>query len=232
MAVVTATSLTATALKGRARRMLLDMTERSRWIYALPRLGTMDKLAVLLAEHGVARVADDAGGTVVAYGQDVSSVHVVAFDSRDLEVVLLEGSGSAVVPVMQAILETTGFVPQSELWRRALALGEPDCARSLKILAHMVVAWDDDWVDLFLLHLASPDAISRREAVLATTLAAMVARDVGPALTLLSEAHGREKFPQLGQTMAEAIRILEAYDGRALDLTAIDRELLSPPSPC
>ena len=68
----------------------------------------------------------------------------------------------------------------------------------------MVVAWDEDWSDLFLLHLASPDPVVRHDATLALTVAVMVARDAGPAPALLEEAIRREKFPKLKETMREA----------------------------
>ena len=73
----------------------------------------------------------------------------------------------------------------------------------------MVVAWDEDWADLFLLHLASPDPIARHEAALATVVAAFSARQAEPARTLLSEAKARETFPKLEQTLIEAIAAVE-----------------------
>ncbi len=74
----------------------------------------------------------------------------------------------------------------------------------------MVVAWDGDWADLFLLHLASPDPIVRHDAVTAITIAAMVARDRGPAPELLAEAAKRESYPKLKETIDEALQCVTA----------------------
>jgi hypothetical protein len=218
-------AVTEAALKERARQMLVDMTERSRWIYALVREGSIDAITAAVEQAGLPRVAHDAGGSVAKYANVDASQSLVVFDQADLDVVHVEAAGDGIVPLMQTILEATGFIPQSQLWQRALAIGEPGSGRALRILAHMVVSWDDDWTDLFLLHLASPDAVVRNDAALSTTLAAMVARDVPPALELLAEAERREKFPQLATTLAEARRVLEAYDGRAVDVAGLDRDL-------
>ena len=77
----------------------------------------------------------------------------------------------------------------------------------------MVVGWDEDWSDLFLLHLASPDPVARHEAVLGLTTAVMVAHDAGPAKELLEEAHKREKFPKLKDTIAEAMQVVSGMTG-------------------
>jgi hypothetical protein len=74
----------------------------------------------------------------------------------------------------------------------------------------MVVAWDGDWGDLFLLHLASPDPVVRHDAVTAITVAAMVARDAGPAPELLAEAGRRESYPKLKETIDEAMKCVAA----------------------
>jgi hypothetical protein len=72
------------------------------------------------------------------------------------------------------------------------------------------VAWDGDWADLFLLHLASPDPIVRHDAVTALTVAAMVARDRGPAPELLAEAAKRETYPKLKDQIEEASKCVAA----------------------
>ncbi len=208
------------ALKDRARTMLVAMTERERWIYALPREGTLAAITALMAEKGIPRVADEAEGIVARYQDERGKLNVVVFDNEQLDIVLLHGSGAGSVATLKAVLDVTSFCAQSKLWAGALDIGNPEATRALKILAHMMVCWDDDWVDLFVLHLASPDAIVRNEATLALVVAAMVAQEVDPALELLAEAEKREKFPQLQETMAEATRVLRGFDGRVI--TPID----------
>ena len=210
-------NVTEAALKERARALLVGMTERSRWVYALPRDG-FAKVCELLEAEGMQKVAEEAEGTVRRYASEGSEAAFVVFDSADLDVTLIEAEGDAVVPSMQKLLELTGFFPQSKLWGEALDIGGPRSTTSLKILAHMAVAWDEDWTDLFLLHLASPDAMVRREALSATTLAAMVARRARPAIELLEEAKRREKFPKLAETIDEGLRALRALDGQPLPI--------------
>ena len=60
--------------------------------------------------------------------------------------------------------------------------------------------------------------MARHEAVTAVTLAAMVARDVEPALLLLQEAKKREKFPKLSETISEAIGVLRQLGGQPVEL--------------
>jgi hypothetical protein len=209
--------VTEAALKERARSLLVGMTERSRWVYALPR-DSFSQVCELLESEGLPKVADDAEGKVVRHVTENETAAFVVFDNAELDVVLVEAEGDAAVPTMQKLLEITGFLPQSKLWGDALDIGGPRATRSLKILAHMAVAWDEDWTDLFLLHLASPDATVRRDALTATTLAAMVARDAQPAIELLEEARRREKFPKLAESLDEALQVLRRLDGQALDL--------------
>lgn len=205
--------VTEAALKERARAMLIAMTERERWIYALPRADTFQAITALMSDKGIPRVADDAEGHVARYQDERGKLNVVVFDNQELEIVLLHGSGAGSVAVLKAILDLTSFCPQSLLWQGALDIGDPAATRALKILAHMMVRWDDDWVDLFVLHLASPDAIVRNAATMALVVASMVAQNVTPGLELLAEAERREKFPQLRQTMAEATQVLRGFDG-------------------
>jgi hypothetical protein len=126
---------------------------------------------------------------------------------------LVSASGASVVPVLSKVLDQTGFYAQSQLLRTALDVQDHEASKALRTLAHMVVVWDEDWSDLFLLHLASPDPVARHEAVLAVTLAGMVARDPGPAMALLGEALRRETYPKLAETMREAVGTLGASTG-------------------
>ncbi|HHH26998.1 MAG TPA: hypothetical protein ENK57_01435 [Polyangiaceae bacterium] len=222
-------NVTEAALKERARALLVGMTERSRWVYALPRDG-FPKVRDLLEAEGMKKVAEEAEGHVTRYASEGSEAAFVVFDSADLDVALIEAEGDAAVPTMQKLLELTGFFPQSKLWGEALDIGGPRSTTSLKILAHMAVAWDEDWTDLFLLHLASPDAMVRREALSATTLAAMVAREAGPAIELLEEARQREKFPKLAETIDEGLRVLKAVDGQPLPIDQLPTDVVASAS--
>jgi hypothetical protein len=207
------------ALKARARSLMVAMTERSRWIYALPRDGSFARARAIAEEHGMAvRETADEGRVLKLEPANDGGARLLLFDNRRLDVVLLEGAGDTVAPVVRAIVETAGFLPQSRLWGAALDIGEPGCERALAILGHMAVSWDDDWTDLFLLHLASPDATVRRQAIDALTVAALVAADTTPALELLGEARRRERFPKLAETLDEAIRALQGVGGGPAEL--------------
>jgi hypothetical protein len=81
-----------------------------------------------------------------------------------------------------------------------------------------VLFWDEDWSDLFLLHLAAPDPVVRHDAVLALTVAVMVAHDPGPVLALLDEAIRREKFPKLKETMTEARNVVSGLTGGPVEV--------------
>ena len=198
-----------TALKSRARTLLEQMTDRGRWIYALPTPETEAHLSSVLGEHGFACSETEADGNVTKWGRADGSAFVVLLRA-DLDVTLVEAEGGGAVDALGALLGKTGFYAQSTLLASALDVTTEDARKALLTLAHMVVAWDEDWSDLFLLHLASPDPIARHDAVTALTVAAMVARDKGPALELLAEAAKRETFPKLRETIDEASRVIGA----------------------
>jgi len=202
---------TETALKGRARALLEAMTERARWIYAVPRELGERHLRPILEAEGLRCEAHDAGAA--RFVQDDDKAMFVALSSPELEVMLIEAAGSAAPAVIRKVLDKTGFYAQSQLLKTALDVHDPEAPKALRTLAHMVVAWDGDWNDLFLLHLASPDPVARHEAVAAVSIAAMVARDPDPAVALLEEALAREKFPKLRDTIAEAIQVIRGSTG-------------------
>lgn len=205
---------TETALKGRARALLEAMTDRARWMYAVPRdQGEAAAARAILEEHGL-RVAetDDKAG-VARLESPSGKAAFVLYDAADLEVLIIEATGPDAPEALAKILERTGFYAQSQLLKAALDVRDPEAPKALKTLAHMVVAWDEDWSDLFLLHLASPDPIVRHDAAMALTVATMVARDPGPALALLEEAKRREKFPKLHDTLEEAIQVISGLHG-------------------
>jgi hypothetical protein len=131
---------------------------------------------------------------------------------------VVEATGPEAPEGLAKVLDHTGFYAQSQLWKTALDVADAEAPKALKTLAHMVVAWDEDWSDLFLLHLASPDPVVRHDAAMAHTTATLVARDPGPALRLLEEAKQREKFPKLRATLDEAIQVISGLHGGPIAL--------------
>ncbi len=214
------TTVTEQALKDRARSLLMAMTERDRYMYALQR-DSLPQIVALMRDLDIPQVDDAAGGSVLRFASEAPRAHFVVFDNIDLNVLLLQGDQEGCVPTMGKILEATGFVPQSKLWGDALNIGTPEATRALKILAHMAIGWDADWTDLFLLHLASPDPIARHDATLSLITAAMVCFEQDAAIELLVEAQSRETFPKLAATMAEGEALLRKLDGQAVELGAM-----------
>jgi hypothetical protein len=186
------------------------MTDRGRWIYALPPADTRQHLAKTFADHGFARAEVEAEGKVEKWSNGAETASFVVLERDDLDVTLVEAQGGEAAEPLGALLGKTGFFAQSALLESAFDVATPDARKALLTLAHMVVAWDDDWGDLFLLHLASPDPVVRHDAVTALTVAAMVARDKGPAPELLAEAARRETFPKLKETIEDARKCIGA----------------------
>jgi len=186
------------------------MTDRGRWIYAVPTNETKEHWSKTLGDHGFAVRDVEAEGKVEKWTNAGATASLVVLEREDLDVTLVEAEGGDAVPALGALLAKTGFFAQSTLLESALDVATEDARKALLTLAHMVVAWDDDWADLFLLHLASPDPIVRHDAVTAVTVAAMVARDKGPAEELLAEAARRETYPKLKETIDDARRCVAA----------------------
>ena len=210
-----------TALKGRARALLEAMTERARWMYAVPRdAGELATVRAILLDAGLRPEDGDDKAGVARFASADDKTAFVLFDAADLEVLLIEGTGPGAPDVLATVLEKTGFYAQSRLLKTALDVHDPEAPKALRTLAHMVVAWDEDWSDLFLLHLASPDPVVRHDATLALTVATMVAREPGPALALLDEALSREKFPKLRDTMSEAKQVISGMSGGPVEIEA------------
>lgn len=206
---------TETALKSRARTLLEAMTERARWIYALP-LESAEAVKTIARAEGLALESSDDAAKAARFANEKGSASVVLLESAELDVTLVEAAGPDAPAVLGKVLDRTGFYAQSTLLGTALDVRDEEASKALRTLAHMIVAWDEDWSDLFLLHLASPDPVARHEAVIALTVAVMVARDPGPAPALLAEAMKREKFPKLRETMAEAANVVSAVTGGAV----------------
>jgi hypothetical protein len=209
---------TETALRGRARSLLEAMTEKARWIYAIPReLGAEAVRSIALAK-GLRCEEEDTGAKAARFVNERQTASLVTLDSEELSVMLIEATGPDAPPILADILERTAFYAQSTLLGTALDVRDEEASKALRTLAHMVVSWDEDWSDLFLLHLASPDPLVRHEATVALTVAVMVARDAGPAPALLDEAIKREKFPKLLETMREARSVVLAVTSGAVEI--------------
>jgi hypothetical protein len=200
----------ATALKARARTLLERMTDRGRWIYALPPGDTKAHLAKTLGDSGFSASEKGGEGKATKWTRASDDGAFTVLERDDLDVTLVEAQGSGAVEALAALLGKTGFFAQSALLESAYDVATEDARKALLTLAHMVVAWDDDWADLFLLHLASPDPIVRHDAVTALTVAALVARDKGPAPELLAEAAKRETYPKLQETIEDAQKCVAA----------------------
>jgi hypothetical protein len=200
-------------LLARARELVHRMHDVERWAYAIDAAIPSGTWKAAILEQGYRMAEEDAPAKVVRYEAEASPEASVAdtlvtLERPDLGVVLFQAFGPTTVDRLGPVLERTGFVAQSRLLTRAYAVGEPDASKALVTLAHMVVAWDEDWGDLFLLHLASPDPVARHEAVLATVIAAFSAHQTEAPRALLEQARARETFPKLRDTLNEAIRAL------------------------
>jgi len=151
---------------------------------------------------------DDWKDDVTRWTDDTGDDELVLLERVDLGVRIFEVRGPGAFDRARAVLERVPFVPQSKLLREAIDVASPDAPKALLVLAHQCVRWDDDWGDLFLLHLASPDPLARHNAVRCTFLAAMVSGARASAVELLKEAARREKFPKLKETIEDAIERL------------------------
>lgn len=187
--------------------MLAAMSARERWIYAVPRrTDTTAVLGALLSEAGLSTVRAEA--EVEQWDHPRGTARFVVYDAAALGVVLVEATGAEAPAPLARALERLGFVAQTELWSRALELVTPEARRALRLLAHMTVQWDEAWTDVFLLHLASPDPITRHEAASSLVVAALVAGEPGPARALLRHAQALEKLPKLAAFLGDALRSL------------------------
>ena len=179
---------TATALRARARALLEHMIEQSRWIHALPTDEAETHAAATFAAHGFVPRAGEGDDTSKRWTNDAGTSSLTLVDHEELEITLVEAQGAEAPEPLGALLRKAGFYAQSALIESALDVETNDARKALLTLAHMLVAWDDEWTELFRGHLASADAAVREDAVASIALAAAVARAPGPAPMLLREA--------------------------------------------
>src|SRR5262249_7997518 len=128
---------TDTALKGRARALLAAMTERTRWIYAVPRDETKQVQPILETADLVCEERAQAAG--IARFSEPSKISFVVFDNPELEMMLIETAGEDAPPILAQVLDKTGFYAQSQLIDTALNVHDPETNKTLRTLAHMVV---------------------------------------------------------------------------------------------
>ena len=206
-------------LQARAKTLVERMVEVGRIVYAVPanidraKVEGAIKLAGLklreVAAPPLMDLADpalkDGACDVTRWTDESGDDELVLLERPDLGVHIFEVRGPRAFDRARAVLDRVPFVPQSKLLREAIDVASPDAPKALLVLAHQCVQWDDDWGDLFLLHLASPDPLARHNAVSCTFLAAMVSGARAPAVELLREAARREKFPKLKETIEDAI---------------------------
>jgi hypothetical protein len=197
---------TETALRSRARALLEAMTDRGRWIYAVPRDdGPAAVREVALAAGFTAPAAD-----APAARYEKGAAALVARDAADLDVLLVEATGEEAAALLGPILDKAGFYAQSTLLGTAFDVLDEEAPTALQTLAFMVVTWDADWRELFAGHLAAEDPVVRREAGTALTIAAATAGDPGPAAALLDEALGREPDAEVAAALTAARAALGA----------------------
>ena len=205
-------------LLARAKELVHRMHDVERWAYAIDASVPAETRVGAVLEAGYVVAEEDTEARVVRYEAPAAGNTppdaLVTLERPDLGVVLLQAHGPTTVDRLGPVLERTGFVPQSRLLGRAYDVATPGASAALTILAHMVVLWDEDWADLFLLHLASPDPVVRHDAALGAVVAAFSARQVEPARSLLEEAARREEFPKLKQTLLEALHAVEGLAAR------------------
>jgi hypothetical protein len=205
-------------LQSRAKTLVERMVEVGRVVYAVPTHIDRAKVEAAIQSAGLKlrEVAapplmdakDDWHDDVTRWTDESADDELVLLERPDLGVHIFEVRGPHAFDRARAVLDRVPFVPQSKLLREAIDVASPDAPKALLVLAHQCVKWDDDWTDLFLLHLASPDPLARHNAVSCTFLAAMISGARLSAVELLREASRREKFPKLKETIDDAVQRL------------------------
>jgi hypothetical protein len=181
------------------------MIERSRWIYALPTDEAEKYAAAIFAAHGFEPREGEGDDALKIWANAEATSTLTLVDHEELEITLVEAQGAEAPEPLGALLRKAGFYAQSALIESALDVDTNDARKALLTLAHMLVAWDDEWTDLFRSHLTSADAAVREDAVASITLAAAVARAPGSAPSLLSEALTRETVPAVKEAIEKAL---------------------------
>lgn len=195
---------TETALKSRARALLEAMSEALRFIYAVPRDDGPAAVRAVTEAEGMRATAEEEA--VTRYASERGKVTLITRDLPDLDVLVVEAAGEDAPPLLAKLLDQAGFYAQSTLLGSALDLDDEEAPEALATLAHMVVAWDKPWRELFALHLGAADATVRRHAIASVVTAARASNAGGPARELLADAASREK----DAAVLEAIRAAEA----------------------
>ncbi|GAC1576203.1 MAG: hypothetical protein NVS3B20_07780 [Polyangiales bacterium] len=197
-------------LRERARALVLRMAALNRIVYVVALDISRENFESAVVSAGLRLRESDLEARVFRYSDERNQARLVALERPDLGVRIFDAQGEGAAEHVRDILRRVPFVPQSKLLREAIDVGSPRASKALLILAHMVVSWDDEWSDRFILHLAAPDPIARREAVSSVFLAAVLSGERSAAIALLKESHARERFPKLRDTIHDAITRLSA----------------------
>jgi hypothetical protein len=157
------------------------MSEKACWVYALPIAETREAATTTFEQRGL--VPSGKHGWVNAE----QTLRLNLLEREDLAVALVRAEGLEAAPHLAALLERTGFYAQTALLASAHEMGSADARQALATLAHMVVAWDAGWRDLFRAYLEASDPIDRQAGADALATAAVASSDPAPAEQLLRE---------------------------------------------
>jgi hypothetical protein len=177
---------TEASLRTRARTLVERMTERERWIYAVPPEEARTDAPRVLAARGW---KESAPGTWTG-PEGGATVRLV--ERSDLAVTLVEARGADAAEPLGAVLEATTFYAQSTLLAHAHDRDDEESETALATLAAMCVAWDPAWESLFTEHLGDIDAPVRAAAAASLVEAAATCGDAAPARRLLAKALATE----------------------------------------
>lgn len=186
-----------TALKNRARLLLEAMSERGRWVYAIPQDATEVIHEIALAE-GLTPAEDGKFRS-----NDGAELHLL--HDPELEVLLLIAEAPGVVTVMSKILERVGFFAQSQLLAVAYDTDDEEAPTALRTLAHMLATWGEPWKDLFDLHLNATAPAVRSHAIQSLQVASSICPEV-PVDLLLQYRLEQEISPEIQEVLQQAIK--------------------------
>src|SRR5690242_17733814 len=105
------------------------MTDRARWIYALPMDEAAEHVAPTLEAHRFGRREADAAARAAKWTRDGDNASFVVVERPDLEVMLVEAQGAAAADTLGALLGKTGFYAQSTLLASAFDVSDEDARK-------------------------------------------------------------------------------------------------------
>jgi hypothetical protein len=156
------------------------MHQREHWVYALP----IDERAIAVAAP--------------VTGLELSR-------REDLEVTLVEARGEQAALALAELLKSCGFFAQSTLLESAYDVATEDAQKALLTLAHMAIAWDATWAELFQLHLDDESSDVRLCAVRALCVAARTSGALREVRAMLASAAPRERDAAVRAALSDAL---------------------------